>query len=343
MAPQRYEALNLLPICYDEGELMAAFNELPVRDGVGPWHVNYFRVFIAPPHKRRMPTGRELILAMHDLMDKETAGVDLLSYKWRGEKTLSFKGVARLRPFSRLGFDHLLEYKLPPWHSDSVGLPVTPTLQSFTAQTLKRNFENGDDASIRNAVRQYIQNDARRLSDWRRRVNRPHPGHRDTAIEEIERWMENRTIDTAEEAAKLQKAILEKLCDHAVFINQHHFLAGRRSFRMARPSDLNLTDMDYKRAGVRGAIADLWVFETAAVERFSRWEFLAPTEGLMGGDTKMLRPVWVQMCTKTANVFGKMVGTVDVQQINLWTESGVMRDPVYHAIAKRHVQLLPRQ
>ena len=73
----------------------------------------------------------------------------------------------------------------------------------------------------------------------------------------------------------------------AVNVNQHHFLAGRRSFHVDEGSVFGYDD---------GRL----VFETAAVERYSLTAFKLATDIAMGGAPAVIRPVWIQMVRRVA-------------------------------------------
>lgn len=322
---------------------MSNFTELPVRDGAGPWHLNYFRVFISAPHKRHLPNGNGLLGMMDQLVKSSAATVAPDKRLWKTRSTLDFTGVARIKPFSLLGFDSYKNFVLPPWHKDSVGLPVPASQHSFTAQTLKRNYVTSEDRAIRSFARAHLTNDGSKLRELRRDINRRDPQRSNQMIDDIVRWLENRAVDAADEARKLEVQAIDKLCDYAVFVNQHHFLAGRRSFWIGSAADFKPSQADLSSAGVTGSLDDLWVFETAAVERFSRWEFVGMTEGVMGGNTKMIEPIWINMCQKVASAFGKGTGKIVIKHDTPWTEAGVLQSPLYQAIKDRHAVLLPRR
>jgi hypothetical protein len=319
------------------------FSELPVRDGVGPWHLNYFRVFTSVAHNRVLPNGPGLMGMMHDLLKNGGASVVPEAKTWKTRSTLAFTGVAKIKPFSRVGFDDFASFTLPPLHIDSVGLPIPAVAHSFTAQTLKRNYESPEDRAIRKIARIYLTNDGKKLREARNRINRRDPSRSNDIIDDIVRWVENRAVDAAEDARKLEAQLIDKLCDYAVFVNQHHFLAGRRSFWIGRISDFKPSQVDLRNAHVKPPLADLWVFETAAVERFSRWDFLGTTEAVMGGNTKMIEPIWIAMCENVASKFGASNGSIEVKHDTVWSESSVLQSPVYHAIKDRHAALLPNR
>jgi hypothetical protein len=104
------------------------FSELPVRDGVGPWHLNYFRVFTSVAHNRVLPNGPGLMGMMHDLLKNGGASVVPEAKTWKTRSTLAFTGVAKIKPFSRVGFDDFASFTLP----------ACPYLQSPTRSLRKR-------------------------------------------------------------------------------------------------------------------------------------------------------------------------------------------------------------
>lgn len=343
---------------------MALFTELPVQGGYGPWHVNYFRVFIEPRARGPLPSGDQLIGLMHDVMDPHTAKVDPdQSHPWQGKPTLMFRGVARIRPFGLVGVvpvplpvplpkslekfgvpESVRTWMTPQIHTDSVGLAVPASAHAFTVLTVKREFETGDDQTIRHLLLQRLEGDMKRLLQAiRDGVARPLPGL--PLVDPITEWgrrLVMKWIDWADRAVGDDATRSSNaLADIAVAINQHHFLAGRRAFRMATAGELGLVGQPLPGGRVGRISADTWVFETAAVERYSLRLFAEVTERVMGGDAQMLRPVWQEMCEKMAARFGKRLGDIDIQQLNLDSYADVAKNPVYAGIARRHQALVP--
>ena len=349
---------------HDREKMMPSFTPLPVRNGEGPWHVNYFRVFIWPNKRKPFPSGCDLIDLMPSVMNHHTAAVSLDSaHQWQFEPTLLFRGVARIRPFAvmptgvmplpvplpksieRYGVPESARTWLTPQvHTDTVGVAQVPGHHSFTVQTLKRNYETGDDRTIRKMAGQNLEGGlSKLLKNVRDGIARPLPGlplidpfdlGRRTVLGAVDqlRWLEKEGGDA-----------LDALCDLAVTINQHHFLAGRRAFRMSTAKGLKLSNAEIRASGLTpGDITDdLWVFETAAVERYSMRVFQYATEYGMGGDAQMLKPVWTEMCDKLALHFGKRLGRIDSRQEDHAGLAQVLNSPTYKAINNRHAVLLP--
>lgn len=296
---------------------LPTFYELPIRNGVGPVHLNRFRTRIKPRPGVKMPSGLTLAESMPTFMDARTATV------WRdaahscyGRPTLMFRGVARIRPFVMLGSiplplpdwvpdavknigvpDFLRDWMMPDVHTDSVGLvSLRPT--AFTAQTLRRGFETGDDGKIRAAVHAAFV----------------------LAVAPIPAL--------AALVAVYGQRLSKPLADIAIDINQYHFLAGRRSFHMGTAADF-------------GEKGDHWVFETAAAERYSHDVFKLTTDFVMGGAHSTVTPVWRQMGAKVAHAYGTMIGGVEDDSKEVASVGAIARDPYYQKIAKDHPALLP--
>ena len=357
---------------------MRMFSALPVHQGEGPWHVNYFRVFITPRNvspyqKPHLPSGRDLVSLMPTVMNPHTAAVEVDSHNWNNDPTLKFRGVARVRPFALVGTmpaplplplppklapygisEGLRTLIIPQIHTDSVGLAVKST-HAFTVQTLKREFETPDDQWIRQVMLQDMAGDVHKWLGRLRNAAVPIPGL--SLIDPLAEWsrlLVARWLEEARDETDAIERVLKQLADIAVAVNQHHFLAGRRSFCMTTAKALHLTSADALRSGPNAVIGnpvaglvqttitdDTWVFETAAVERYSAKVFRYATEYLMGGDAQMLRPVWVEMCTSLAAHFGTKVGDVQVEQIEFSDLDSVQRSELFKGIDQRHVSLIP--
>lgn len=255
---------------------MALFTPEPIAEGFGFYHINRFRICLKPSGPSALATLQaNLVKSMPTYMDPDTAKVvSDGAHPWEGRPTLMFYGIPVIRPFDGAIAPNLLPpilrplaplipkelrgIKLPALHTDSVGiLKESVTASGFTVQTLKRNFETNEDRTIRAVLEGAI-----------------------TGVIEGQRLV-NPLVALAIEKLK------PELIDYAIWVNQHHFLAGRRSFRFVQGKALGYTD-------------DRIVFETAAVERYAKFAFAAPTEVAMGGDKKSLEVVWVQMVTRLA-------------------------------------------
>ncbi|MGI4732234.1 MAG: hypothetical protein ACRYFW_10835 [Janthinobacterium lividum] len=339
---------------------MATFTEQPVRSGYGEVHVNYFRVFLSPRAGEALPTGRKLIDLMPTVMNPHTACVSIDKvHRWHGAETLKFRGVARLRPVALVGLtpiplpksleryglsEEMRASLVPQIHTDSVGLAAPVGPHAFTVQTLKREFETEDDRSIRRVMGQYLEARVRtRLEAIRKGLARPQPRSWTSPLTEAMRWVEQKANEEAIGVVDEAQHATAFLCGVAIGVNQHHFLAGRRAFRMGTIKELSLTRGDLTAAGLNssGTDAPTWVFETAAVERYSMEVYAKATDWAMGGDTQMLRPVWTEMCGNVAKAFGSQVGTTTVVQKNFGTLGAAMASDLYRGIGRRHRALVP--
>jgi hypothetical protein len=188
-----------------------AYTPLSIHRGHGRVHMNRFRISVMPPTNRGQVAaiGRRLLDDMPKYMAASTAAVQRGEHPWNGHPTLKFRGVARFRPFSvpvPTGVPgltlpipipaRLRDWMIPDVHTDSVGV-VSKHDSGFTVQTLKREFEDGDDAVIRSAIRSALLG-----------MSPVVPG------------------------GPVAAALAAKAFGNvAVYYNQHHFLAGRRAFR----------------------------------------------------------------------------------------------------------------
>lgn len=201
---------------------MTDFTPLSIHDGYGSVHLNRFRISVRAPRDSGQiaSIGRALMGNMPRYMAASTASAQLSDRTWNGQPTLRFRGVARIRPFSVIttlpipGIPipipvpaRIRDWMAPDLHTDCVGLVVQHGT-GFTVQTLKRRFEDEDDATIRSAVLGVVAAAAALLPV----------------------------------AAPLVPIVARKLADIAVDINQHHFLAGRRGFRFDVGSSFGYRD-----------------------------------------------------------------------------------------------------
>jgi hypothetical protein len=181
---------------------------------------------------------------------------------------------------------------------------VAKNRTGFTVQTLKRNYEDNDDKTIRNAV---------------------------GAI----KWLS--IAGGVPAIGQLTNA----LANLAVFINQHHFLSGRRAFRVDWGKEFDYTD-------------DRVVFETVALERFTNQVFAKSTVA-MGDDKTIIRRVWVGMLNRFAKVHGFTVineaprsgwkvetGVHYIQQNVAYNQgAAIAAHPQYPNMSEEHTDLLP--
>lgn len=261
---------------------MGDFTPLPIypdTSGIGltrqyiptKYHMNRFRICVAPGPAANAAgmaaIGANLLTNMPNYMNPHTAKVALQPRQWAGQQTLRFVGVARFRPFSVPIYDpihnrwwkvpvseKIRDWMIPDVHPDVVGVQVK-TANSFTALTLKRNYWESSDVIIKAAALALLAG-AEAYTGWIPIINLA-----EAAIEEI-------------------------AAAYVIWVNQHHFLAGRRSFKFDQGVSFGYTDGRY-------------VFETAAMERFSLLPYTASQ--LAAGDAEdIVRPVWVEMVQQFA-------------------------------------------
>jgi hypothetical protein len=307
---------------------MAGFTELPLYNGVGPVHMNRTRTVLQPKAGQQMPNGYAIANGMPSFMEADTATVFVdHANQWNTEATLCFRGVARFRPFSMVqaiplpawvpvppGFPmsipvprQVRDFMIPDLHTDSVGHVYSPKLHEITVQTLKREYLTADDYRIRNLVTV-------------------------TVVALLASVLAS-NIATAPLALLLG---IERVRDYvagwfvakAIDINQYHFLAGRRSFRMGTAAEFGLTGSH-------------WVFETAAVEAYSNAVFQAATDYAMGGAASNVEPVWVEQGNRIAALYGRRIGNVDHQHIECASIAQATGHPFFATIARHHSNLIP--
>lgn len=188
-----------------------SYTSLSIHGGYGNVHMNRFRICVKPPRNRNdvATIGSNLLVNMGRYMAATSASVQFGDYNWGQDPTLKFRGVARLRPFSvpvqvPIGGipiwipvpKAVRDWMAPDVHTDSVGV-VARHGTGFTVQTLKREYEDSDDATIRAAIKTLVMSGAI-------------------------------VVPAAIPAASM---LADALGGLAVHYNQHHFLAGRRGFR----------------------------------------------------------------------------------------------------------------
>ena len=305
---------------------MGDFTALPIYPGqVGKYHLNRFRICVAPGPAADAPRlkaiGANLLANMPAYMDPHTAKVAVTPRQWQGQPTLRFLGVARLRPFSMPIYDpihrrwidvpvpeKIRDWLAPDIHPDVVGVEaMTPT--SFTAQTLKRNYLESSDLIIKGAALATL-----------------------AGVEAITGWIP--VLNLAE------AAIEEIVSAYVIWANQHHFLAGRRSFKFDQGVSFGYTDGRY-------------VFETAAMERFSLLPY-EKSQLFMGSAEDMVRPVWVEMVQRFAAHHGlrviadtphggdwKSIGPVSYVQRSFFDFNAMIGSAEARDIAARHPRIHP--
>jgi len=267
---------------------MTDFTQLSIHNGYGNVHMNRFRICVHAPRGRGaiQAIAADLLANMPRYMAASSASVQFSNRTWNGNATLRFRGVARIRPFNVIvqlpipGIPipvpvpkKIRDWMAPDIHTDSVGL-VARYASGFTVQTLKREFEDENDAQIRKAI---------------------------AALGSVV------AISIPGIGPVAAPLVVKALGDVAVHYNQHHFLAGRRSFRFDVGSSFGYGD---GRA----------VFETVAIERFSSAAF-AGSEIAMGSIPAMVKQVWGEMLTKFCATHG-LQPIEGEQPGNGWTRWG---------------------
>jgi hypothetical protein len=247
---------------------MPDFTPLPIHHGVGNVHINRFRVVVRPTRTAEgmQEIAADLWRSFPDyLTNHNTASVERTARMYSGWPTLKFRGVARIRPFSIpivIGGVPIAipvpasvrDWMMPDLHTDWVGVVAANGANGFTVQTLRRHFEDEDDAKIRIAIRAALV----------------------AAREAILAGLGPAGISLRLlPADRLFRAIE----DFAIAINQMHFLAGRRAWR-------------FDRGSVYGYPDEFWTIETAAVERFSNNAVVA-TQIAVGNFQALVRDIWV--------------------------------------------------
>lgn len=212
---------------------MSNFTDLPVANGVGPYHVNRFRIFFpAPAGQKPGPLGREFVDGFERFFNPNSAKANFRPFTHGGEKTIEFV-------FDLLG---------PNFHHDWVyicGRRNDEDCAGFAAQTLKRNFEDDWDKRLRVAVAAAV----------------------------------GAALGFFPILAPLAQILAQKLGDLLVWVNQHHFLAGRRSWMIVDSAKMLVGGARDKSASVaperrnRYVYQPVYVLETAAIERSSMTEY----------------------------------------------------------------------
>ena len=303
---------------------MVDFEPLYVTRGVGPVHINKFTTRIRPRAGQRLPTGEQLIALMPRFLDGQAAAVEIVPHRRHAqEATLQFRGVASVRPFLQFGLHPPIPIPnwAPQWVKD-IGVPpavrdwLIPDRHTdsvgrahvgphgFTVQTLRRLYETPDDAWIRTMVENVVIPMFMTVA--------PVTG----AVMALTDWAKRKLLG---------EALLKPMADYAIMVNQYHFLAGRRSFVMMRDGND-------------------WIFETAALERYSRVEYEKATDIVMGGAIDTVSPVWMRMGTAVANHYGRAVDPANptVRRYEQRTPNDWSSAAVWQEVSRDHDVLDPR-
>lgn len=216
-------------MCSWGGDVMSNFTELPVANGVGPYHINRFRIFFpAPAGQKPGQLGREFVDGFERFFNPNSAEAHFGPSSYGGDKTIEFA-------FDLPG---------PNFHHDWVyicGRRNDDDCAGFAAQTLKRNFEDGGDKVLRAEVAAAV----------------------------------GAALGLFPILFPLALILAQRLGDLLVWVNQHHFLAGRRSWMIVDSVKMLGDGLRDKSASAaperrnRYVYQPVYVLETAAIERSS--------------------------------------------------------------------------
>lgn len=297
---------------------MVDFSELPINiEGVGPVHMNRTRVLIEPRAGMRSPNGYDLFKKLPQLLDPDTASCHIEPGKrWNGESSMWFRGVARLRPFINLKTFTVVAGVGAI--QGNIKIPIPESIRTLVIPPLHTDHVGIVFVGERSVTVQTLKRDASYVTADDGTIRQ----HIETVI------IGGGALAKYISDVSGVKAAVDQLVDWALDINRRHFLAGRRSFLMAPARDF-------------GWEGDNWVFETAALERYSHSLYEAVTDYAMGGAPAVVPKLWKQMCTKTAHAFGTLRGGPEhtsAQQSNFEAASA---DALWSDIGPRHSKLFP--
>lgn len=303
------------------------FTELPIYNGVGVVHMNRTRTVIQPRPGAAMPNGYAIANGLPGLMDPHTATVFVdHAHHWNNEATLCFRGVARFRPFALLQViplpawvpvpegwggipvpEQIRDWIIPDLHTDSVGHVYTPKAHEITVQTLKREYRTADDETIDMMVTTVVVS---------------------TLAAVLAANPATAALAPLLAIPRVRSYVAGWFVAQAVTLNQYHFLAGRRSFRMGAAREFGLP-------------GDHWVFETAAAEAYSHLVFQKVTDYAMGGAPAAVTPVWVEMGNRVASAYGRRVGQVDHRYAESASIAEAKASSFFAGISRHHSELIP--
>lgn len=326
---------------------MPIFVPLPIHtDGYGEYRLNRFRLYFTIPPHRLSPDGLRLnggphgghpIANLGGLLAQNfpscfNPNVATVSFQptrpWGGQRTLRFEITATLAGHaynSNTWHGTLSDYLAPDLHSDWVGIQWSDPSVGFTVQTLKRNFSETEDylatagALIGTPIATtaggaVIGGTAGGISGG---ISTGGAGIGPGALAGAGTGAEY-GLATGVVAAPIVAAMTHD-------INQHHFLAGRRSWAV-KPAAW------FGNAGVQNPSAippNTYAIETAAIERFSHLAFhLMDQSQLLGDFDDTLRHVWGGLL----NNYMHYMGFTPLPNIRVWHHThslpaGVPRHP----------------
>ncbi|MDA8708256.1 hypothetical protein N9M10_02680 [Hellea sp.] len=210
---------------------MADFTELNV-DGsgeasevCGPYHMNRHRIYFEKP-KTHFPYVSTLLFDFSRFLNQGAAKVESRSREFQGLPTFAFTGAPPVPILDKITASNP--------HEDWVYVAQSDIRRGFTGQTLKRNYlEKKEIAAIASAA--------------------PVAAAEDVFDKAKEYFGSEKDRNSVKDAVRF-----------AIKVNQHHFLAGRRSWIIA-PAE----EFDHGPGRIPNNVCDLMVFETAAIERAS--------------------------------------------------------------------------
>lgn len=282
----------------------AAYSPLPMYKGCGSVHMNRFRICVRVPTNRGSVAhiGAHLAANMPQYMPPGLAAVRLGDGPWNGRNTLKFRAVMRIRPFA---------VPVPKFPAFFIPVPVPQRLRDWMAPDI-----HTDSVGI-------IQSSANGFT-----------------VQTLKREYEDED-DKAIRAPLHAAGAPDAVADFAININQHHFLAGRRSFRFDSGRNFGYDD-------------DRLVFETAAIERYSHPVF-EYSQIAVGNIPAIVRQIWCQMAHRFCETHGleKIVNepaqpgwsksdpATHSMQTEVAPNAGAIRSAAqFPAISKLHPQLM---
>lgn len=236
-----------------------SYTPLSIHNGYGNVHINRFRVSLRPTLSRVQiaQLGARLQAGLLLYMAAATASVKYGDHNWNNHRTLKFRGVTRLRPF---------KIWAPVVPIVGVKIPVPAFIRDWMAPDVHTDSVGVVGTQPTGFTVQTLQRDYEDGDDRNIRI----------------------AVTAASAASPPLIPLGQAMADMAVELNQKHFLAGRRAFRIDSGKAFGYAD-------------DRIVFETVAIERFTN-ELFAKSMIVMGNIETLIRDVWVGMLTQFCQV-----------------------------------------
>ena len=234
----------VIPSYKKEGE----FTEKNVYEGVGNFHVNHFIGYFTTTKNLYIPSSKDILIFNREFFNnfgfifsvKNVSDASLSKHTYKNKKTVCFKlggNINKLVNYSEyFNIPYFNIDKLGGiFHEDWVSFEMADNQLSFYGSTLKR------------------------------------------------KWVEKLELKLFSQVAELTKAVgliddnyssVSKFITNFIEVNQHHFLAGRRSWRVGYDEDLNhlyVETLAFERSSLceysmlektgklRETILDLWI------------------------------------------------------------------------------------